>query len=120
MSTSLNRPEARRFCMKSDTAVVENAVPLKLSVLPFSSMPVIQRSLGMLSTKASRNLSGRPWLFVSSPMTWTRWRSEEHTSELQSRLHLVCRLLLEKKKTNKKDPTYTRQQTQQCRTSTEH
>src|SRR5256884_994857 len=28
----------------------------------------------------------------------TAWRSEEHTSELQSRLHLVCRLLLEKKK----------------------
>src|SRR2546422_4646757 len=27
-------------------------------------------------------------------------RSEEHTSELQSRLHLVCRLLLEKKKKN--------------------
>src|SRR2546422_5240667 len=34
-----------------------------------------------------------------------RWiepaRSEEHTSELQSRLHLVCRLLLEKKKKKK-------------------
>src|SRR2546429_5279983 len=29
-------------------------------------------------------------------------RSEEHTSELQSRLHLVCRLLLEKKKMTKK------------------
>src|SRR5690348_14066435 len=29
-------------------------------------------------------------------------RSEEHTSELQSPVHLVCRLLLEKKKTNKK------------------
>src|SRR2546422_4952025 len=28
-------------------------------------------------------------------------RSEEHTSELQSRLHLVCRLLLEKKKNNR-------------------
>src|SRR2546422_8477731 len=28
-------------------------------------------------------------------------RSEEHTSELQSRLHLVCRLLLEKKKQHK-------------------
>src|SRR2546429_855548 len=28
-------------------------------------------------------------------------RSEEHTSELQSRLHLVCRLLLEKKKIDK-------------------
>src|SRR2546429_676125 len=33
-----------------------------------------------------------------------RTRSEEHTSELQSRLHLVCRLLLEKKK-NKRDHT---------------
>src|SRR2546429_2809115 len=37
-------------------------------------------------------------------------RSEEHTSELQSRLHLVCRLLLEKKKKNrilKKSDIYT-------------
>src|SRR2546429_4501231 len=44
-----------------------------------------------------------------SPNVWSAWRrlpnrsddserSEEHTSELQSRLHLVCRLLLEKKK----------------------
>src|SRR5687768_17886954 len=32
----------------------------------------------------------------SIPANWIR--SEEHTSELQSRLHLVCRLLLEKKK----------------------
>src|SRR5256884_3682335 len=31
-------------------------------------------------------------------------RSEEHTSELQSRLHLVCRLLLEKKKTYMPSP----------------
>src|SRR5437763_13340261 len=28
-----------------------------------------------------------------------RWRSEEHTSELQSPMYIVCRLLLEKKKT---------------------
>src|SRR2546422_7227780 len=33
-------------------------------------------------------------------------RSEEHTSELQSRLHLVCRLLLEKKKKNKMTDVY--------------
>src|SRR2546429_6944728 len=33
-------------------------------------------------------------------------RSEEHTSELQSRLHLVCRLLLEKKKKLKHIETY--------------
>src|SRR2546429_6912981 len=32
------------------------------------------------------------------PRSSRTWRSEEHTSELQSRLHLVCRLLLEKKK----------------------
>src|SRR5687768_18285009 len=32
-------------------------------------------------------------------------RSEEHTSELQSRLHLVCRLLLEKKKKKKQNQT---------------
>src|SRR2546422_7998688 len=32
-------------------------------------------------------------------------RSEEHTSELQSRLHLVCRLLLEKKKNKKYNTT---------------
>src|SRR5258707_10486237 len=37
-----------------------------------------------------------PW-----PSEWFRCsRSEEHTSELQSRQYLVCRLLLEKKKTN--------------------
>src|SRR2546429_9424129 len=40
--------------------------------------------------------SGRPFL---SDFAWGLGvRSEEHTSELQSRLHLVCRLLLEKKK----------------------
>src|SRR2546429_3092918 len=33
-------------------------------------------------------------------------RSEEHTSELQSRLHLVCRLLLEKKKNTIQTETY--------------
>src|SRR2546422_7717260 len=41
--------------------------------------------------------SGRP--FTSITCRLASKRSEEHTSELQSRLHLVCRLLLEKKKT---------------------
>src|SRR2546422_5557384 len=35
-----------------------------------------------------------------------RPRSEEHTSELQSRLHLVCRLLLEKKKKDKRTDVF--------------
>src|SRR2546422_9967778 len=38
---------------------------------------------------------------LTSPTLKRLKRSEEHTSELQSRLHLVCRLLLEKKKKNK-------------------
>src|SRR3712207_8372404 len=44
--------------------------------------------------------SGTPILAVMSPTHSTRRRSEEHTSELQSRQYLVCRLLLEKKKYN--------------------
>src|SRR5262245_65451851 len=39
-------------------------------------------------------------LAASDPTTWVT-RSEEHTSELQSLRHLVCRLLLEKKKKKK-------------------
>src|SRR5690554_7679313 len=57
-------------------------------------------------------------------------RSEEHTSELQSRPHLVCRLLLEKKKKNKQQPqhqnkhiihnlpTYYKEHTQPSQTNT--
>src|SRR5687768_17768661 len=39
-----------------------------------------------------------PRLVIKRGDVRKRCRSEEHTSELQSRLHLVCRLLLEKKK----------------------
>src|SRR2546422_7867744 len=48
----------------------------------------------------SRTLAQRIGVVGAEP----RRRSEEHTSELQSRLHLVCRLLLEKKK--KKTPEH--------------
>src|SRR2546429_3766248 len=40
----------------------------------------------------------RFWAYLTAVFGASMWRSEEHTSELQSRLHLVCRLLLEKKK----------------------
>src|SRR2546429_5918264 len=43
--------------------------------------------------RAARTAGDRPTHYAAPA------RSEEHTSELQSRLHLVCRLLLEKKKT---------------------
>src|SRR2546422_2657481 len=48
------------------------------------------------SSLKARFASAKPPSPRSSPNASTR--SEEHTSELQSRLHLVCRLLLEKKK----------------------
>src|SRR5205809_5124476 len=51
------------------------------------------------SSRASGPTTRRSPSTSFSPATWKRrcaWRSEEHTSELQSRLHLVCRLLLEK------------------------
>src|SRR3712207_7572681 len=45
------------------------------------------------------NVEGSHWFFGDEGLrTMTGQRSEEHTSELQSRQYLVCRLLLEKKK----------------------
>src|SRR5256884_4404114 len=46
-----------------------------------------------------RKEHARPGWVVAATAAENRQRSEEHTSELQSRLHLVCRLLLEKKQT---------------------
>src|SRR5690348_17717719 len=57
-----------------------------------------------LPAKRSTRCSARsiplvtPPAVTRSPSSTTRSRSEEHTSELQSPVHLVCRLLLEKKK----------------------
>src|SRR5439155_17506802 len=48
-------------------------------------------------TSASSSASLRIWTCSSSAGSKSALRSEEHTSELQSRGHLVCRLLLEKK-----------------------
>src|SRR5690554_7567153 len=49
--------------------------------------------------KVTMPISVAPTVAATSPQCG---RSEEHTSELQSRPHLVCRLLLEKKKNKKK------------------
>src|SRR3712207_7715195 len=61
-----------------------------------SSVPRSEKAWRAVSVLAS------PWRPESSPLTGLWWimRSEEHTSELQSRQYLVCRLLLEKKKKN--------------------
>src|SRR2546429_7280347 len=51
-----------------------------------------------LSRDALERLPSRPAYWLAPDRSALCARSEEHTSELQSRLHLVCRLLLEKKK----------------------
>src|SRR5687768_17788457 len=51
------------------------------------------KNISQGNCRRSGNIWGAPSVYTSAG------RSEEHTSELQSRLHLVCRLLLEKKKT---------------------
>src|SRR5687768_18277249 len=50
------------------------------------------------SADSTRSVSRRKRRFGQRRRSHFLNRSEEHTSELQSRLHLVCRLLLEKKK----------------------
>src|SRR5205814_7824936 len=56
-------------------------------------------------TRSGLNCATRRARRWSSPVA--RRRSEEHTSELQSLRHLVCRLLLEKKKTQRLTPQST-------------
>src|SRR5690349_22095463 len=55
--------------------------------------PVPREQDGMNKT-IGQPCAGKP----HARLEWRAWRSEEHTSELQSRRDLVCRLLLEKKK----------------------
>src|SRR5205809_6472076 len=60
-------------------------------IQPGSGRLKIASTSNQLSRHVSQHLETRGRFRIES-------RSEEHTSELQSRLHLVCRLLLEKKK----------------------
>src|SRR2546422_1832718 len=55
-------------------------------------------SVAVASNPKLSALAWRLWRSSSSGAPVAATRSEEHTSELQSRLHLGCRLLLEKKK----------------------
>src|SRR5207247_11100629 len=55
--------------------------------------------LGSTVHVVARGFDSRLWYNTLAGATWSG-RSEEHTSELQSRVDLVCRLLLEKKKKN--------------------
>src|SRR5690625_2468796 len=70
--------------------------------LPSRQLPTLSPAMGVAACQALRGLLP-DWHAEHLSLKWPNdlmWghRSEEHTSELQSRGHLVCRLLLEKKK----------------------
>src|SRR5689334_23694235 len=60
------------------------------------------------SIRASSKKLFSPFLFTVYSVGMCLPRSEEHTSELQSQFHLVCRLLLEKKKQSYDERNYLR------------
>src|SRR6266487_4608268 len=75
----------------NDTATTEIYTLSRHDALPIST----PREANSLSAWLRMNLASAAWFLLPE------WRSEEHTSELQSPVHLVCRLLLEKKKKKK-------------------
>src|SRR2546422_4177039 len=79
--------------------------PPRSTLFPYTTLfrSAVRRSRGPAAghgagvvARAGRGLGGRA--APGRVVAFRAPRSEEHTSELQSRLHLVCRLLLEKKK----------------------
>src|SRR2546422_8104285 len=91
---------ALRFCLVfffNDTATTE-IYTLSLH----DALPILGRDVGPVDAPAQHYFRARESPGRHDRRRCTRLcRSEEHTSELQSRLHLVCRLLLEKKKNTK-------------------
>src|SRR2546429_7237180 len=89
------------FFFFNDTATTEiytlslhDALPISCNLTPPSSKFAPSAS----ASKASASKPTPSPAPCEPPLVLPETRSEEHTSELQSRLHLVCRLLLEKKK----------------------
>src|SRR2546426_8738166 len=73
-------------------------LPPRSTLFPYTTLFRSVRAPRRRAPRATRRPPGRALLFL-------RRRSEEHTSELQSPCNLVCRLLLEKKKTSH-EPSY--------------
>src|SRR3712207_8324282 len=82
----------------NDTATTEIYTLSLHDALPISMRPTPAGGGAHSRRVVSTAPTGRTfiWLWIGS--TTGKGRSEEHTSELQSRQYLVCRLLLEKKK----------------------
>src|SRR5690606_13683009 len=72
---------------------------LLLKLIDIKSTTLIIILAAIVSFISFQNNSGEVTQRIESPASLSDRRSEEHTSELQSRENLVCRLLLEKKNT---------------------
>src|SRR2546422_11437257 len=92
------------FFFFNDTATTEIYTLSLHDALPISGRPAVRRPAAVVGG-ASRSRRGEA---AGHSRHYVHVRSEEHTSELQSRLHLVCRLLLEKKKRNWETCNYAR------------
>src|SRR3712207_7827046 len=94
----------------NDTATTEIYTLSLHDALPISRHHLLMpRALMLLKLLRRRSRLSSPLTPTTLPSWVTRRRSEEHTSELQSRQYLVCRLLLEKKNYNTTaDPLHVR------------
>src|SRR5207249_9896815 len=112
LSTSHSSPPHTPTTTDISTLSLHDALPISLAAAsrastPTASMPVA-RGCATRPCSSSRYADGVPHC-SNSPSARTFCdgpsRSEEHTSELQSRFDLVCRLLLEKKNTRSEHST---------------
>src|SRR5260221_7037253 len=97
------------FFFFNDTATTEIYTLSLHDALPISGRRA-RRGAGSTLLRAG-GLPQRDWRARGSgnrPARLAEWRSEEHTSELQSHSDLVCRLLLEKKKKHELNPATAR------------
>src|SRR3712207_8850555 len=75
--------------------------PPRSTLFPYTTLFRSRRSEpGRAAVRFSRSFTALPSILPKGLSPRRPCRSEEHTSELQSRQYLVCRLLLEKKKKN--------------------
>src|SRR2546422_5478144 len=88
--------------------------PPRSTLFPYTTL---FRSIRHPAATARRAGNERPHRWDILRATARPLRSEEHTSELQSRLHLVCRLLLEKKKNKTRHYCRNRKNTKICWTN---
>src|SRR2546429_5690918 len=72
--------------------------PPRSTLFPYTTL---FRSRSWPRSRAAHHSDAQELMMIAVIFEVWPARSEEHTSELQSRLHLVCRLLLEKKKKKK-------------------